>query len=57
MASSAFGVEHGWTWFEKYSRAYGTAREVQGRQRPRKLRPLPDTELITLKRKPKRKKI
>ena len=45
--TSAFGIEH----ISKYSREYGSAREVPDHTTRRKLRPLPDTERITLRKK------
>ena len=46
--TSAFGIEHV---ISKYSREYGTANVVPDHTTRRKLRPLPNTEVIKLKRK------
>jgi hypothetical protein len=50
---SAFGVEHE---ILKYSREYGSANEVPDNTTRRKLRPLPDTEKITIRKGPRKKR-
>ena len=51
---SPFGVDHGW--IKKYSRAYGTARKVEDKTTRAKLRPLPDTQKITIRQTKKKLK-